>query len=176
MIHASTPPSPTDSGVVSWTGLTWSQSCWGRRFECQRNGQIVAVLERPSFWSRSFSGSTDGGRWTFRRAGFWGNRAEILDADTGRPVAQFEKDWGGPGALKFNDGHTFYLRSSGWWRPVWNLTTENGEFVLDLRPKDKSVKLQTSSSPTIDDRLCLLIMFVLFRVQQVEEDAAVIPA
>jgi len=177
MIPASSSLSSADSGVIGWTGLTWSQSCWSRRFEFQRNGQVVGVLERPSFWSSSFLGVTHGGqRWKFRRAGFWGTRTEILDADTERPVAQFEKDWGGPGALKFNDGQTFYLRSSGWWRPVWRLTTEKGDFVLDLRPRDKTVKLQASSSPTIDNQLCLLIMFVLFRVQQVEEDAAVIPA
>src|ERR1700722_18388323 len=174
MIPASTPLSTADSGVVSWTGLTWLQSGWGRRFEFQRNGQVLGVLERPNFWSSSFLGVTDGGRWKFRRAGFWGTRTEMLDADTGRPVAQFEKEWGGPGALKFYDGQTFYLRSSGWWRPVWSLTTETGEFVLDLRPRDKTVKLQASSSPTIDSRLFLLIMFVLYRVQQVEEDAAVI--
>lgn len=174
MIPASTPLSSADSGRLSWTGLTWSKSTWGRRFEFQRNGEVVGVLERPSFWSSNFLGVVDGGRWTFRRAGCWGTRAEILDADTEQPVAQFKKEWGGPGALTFTDGQTFYLMSSGWWRPVWSLTTESGEFVLDLRPRQKTVKLPASLSPTIDTRLSLLIMFVLYRAQQVEEDPAVV--
>jgi|HubBroStandDraft_6_1064221.scaffolds.fasta_scaffold1162279_1 hypothetical protein len=173
MIPASTSLTSTASGGFLSNELSWSRSCWGRSFEFHRNGQVVGVLERPSFWSSSFLGVTDGGqRWKFRKAGCWGNRAEILDADTERPVAQFKKEWGGPGALTFNDGQTFYLRSSGWWRPVWSLTTASGEPVLDLRPRDKAVQLQPSSSPTIDSRLLLLIMFVLFRVQQVEEEGA----
>jgi hypothetical protein len=173
MIPASTPLSSAASGGLLSNELTWSQSCWGRRFEFQRNGKVVGVLERPSFWSSNFLGVTDGGqRWKFRRSGCWGNRAEILDADTERPVAEFKKKWGGPGALTFSDGQTFHLRSSGWWRPVWSLTTASGEPVLDLRPRDKAVQLQASSSPTIDSRLFQLIMFVLYRVQQVEEEGA----
>jgi hypothetical protein len=88
-------------------------------------------------------------------------------------VARFRKPWGEPSELTFLDGETFYVTSSGWWRPVWSVTTANGECVVQLHRREKSIDIP-GRVPISDGRLTLLILFVWYRVLQSEEDAAAV--
>src|SRR5215475_10562908 len=84
------------------SGLTFTSS-W-RGFELNQDDQVVATLCRPNMWCSSFEASTAGENWIIRRGGFWGNRAEIVDASSGQPIATFKSAWGGKGTLAFADG------------------------------------------------------------------------
>lgn len=165
-------PASTLSAATSG-GITWSKISCGRRYELKQNGKVWGTLLRPSLWSQTFHAETSAGtsedRWTLRANGFFRRGTEILDS-TGQPVAQFTRSWGGPGTLTFTDGQTFYLKNRGWWRPVWSLTSDAGQLVLQLHMREKTVELPASG--VSGSRLSLLIVFALYRVQQAEEEAA----
>jgi len=159
---------PLSSAISS--GLTWSKiSC--RNYELTLNGEVVGTLQRPSFWSSNFLAETQHGRWTFRRGGWLGSGAQIVDSASQQPIATLKSGWGCGGTLTFADGQTFHLESRGWWRPVWSVIAEGGETLLRLHTREKSVEVLTAAAAP-DSRLSLLIMFIWYRVLQAEEDAA----
>lgn len=158
---------PSSTAVSS--GFTFSAN-W-RGFELKHDGQSVATLKRPRVWSADFIAESPSESWVIRRSGFWGNKGEILDGASQRRIATFKWGWGGKGTLTFADGETFLVLTRGCWRPVWSVTTEAGQAVLQLHTREKSVEVQEDVSlPT--DRLLVLMLFVLYRVRQAEEAAA----
>jgi hypothetical protein len=152
-------------------GLTWLKVS-SRNFELNRNGQVIGRLQRPSYWSRTFEAETQGGRWTFRRAGCLGGRSEIRDSHSDHQIADFKSAWGSRGgSLTFADGQTFHLQCNGWWRPVWSVTANTGELLVRLQRREKTVELpQTTSVP--ESHLALLVLFTWYQIMQSEEDAA----
>jgi hypothetical protein len=151
--------------------FTWSKIPHTRNYELKLDGETMGTLQRLSCWSSKFLAETRDGRWTFRRGGFLGPGAAIEDAHSEQPVATFKSSWSAGGRLIFPDGQTFHLACKGLWRPVWTVTTEDGQPVLHLRTREKTVELQTSAvAPSI--RLSLLVMFAWYCVLQAEEDAA----
>lgn len=158
---------PTSTAVPS--GFTFSAN-W-RGFELKRDGQIVATLKRPSMWSCNFVAATPSESWVIRRKGFWGNKGEIRDAGSQQLVASFKWGWGGKGTLTFAEGQTFAVATRGYWHPIWTITTDAGQPVLQLHTRKKSVEVQ-SEAKVAADRLPILMLFTLYRVRQAEEAAA----
>jgi hypothetical protein len=157
---------PLTTAVSS--GFTFSSNWSG--FELKQNDQIVATLRRPSVWSSNFLAATANEKWVIRRGGFWGNKAEIVDAASQQPIAYFKSAWGGRGTLTFADGQTFFVVTRGCWHPVWTVTTDTGQAVLQLHSRDKSVELHDIAALS-ESRLPLLVLFTLYRVRQSEEAA-----
>jgi len=171
MIPLSKPVPSAVSGGIAQAQITWSRVAYGRRHEVKQNQQVVGTLQKPSFRSTNYLADSTGGHWRFRRAGFLCSGAEILDAASEQPIAQFKSAWGNGGALTFSDGQTFLVKSSGWWRPVWIVTTESGRPVVQVRTREKTVELDGSVAAN-DGRVSLLILFALYRMLQAEEEAA----
>lgn len=152
-------------------GLTWSKIPRSRSYELKRNEEVVGTLQRPSCWSATFLAETQDGHWTFRRGGFLGAGAEIVDSASGKRIAALQSAWAGGGTLSFADGQTFHVTRKGWWRPIWSVTAENGQPVVHLHTREKTVEPLTGSAVP-NSRLSLLILFAWYRVLQAEEDAA----
>ena len=149
--------------------FTWSKVPSSRSYQLKQDNEIIGTLSRPSFWSTTFVAQTQHGRWTFRRCGFLGTGATILEAE--RPIATFKAAWSGGGLLTFSDGQTFHLECKGWWRPVWSVLGENGQAVMHLHSREKTVDLPAKAAVP-EPRLSLLVMFVWYRVLEAEQDAA----
>ncbi len=158
---------PLSTAVSS--GFTFSSS--RRGFELKQNDQIVATLRRPSVWSSNFLATAGSENWVIRRGGFWGNKAEILDAASQQPIANFKSAWGGKGTLTFADGQTFFVVTRGIWHPVWTVASDAGQPVLQLHAREKSVELHNRAALS-EGRLSLLVLFTLYRVRQAEDAAA----
>jgi hypothetical protein len=152
-------------------GLAWSKIPHSRDHALTANGQVVGALRRPSVWSSNFDAETQDGRWTFRRGGFLGTGSEIVDTASQQHIAAFKSAWGGRGTLTFADGQTFHVECKGWWRPVWTVADENGQPVLHLHTRERTVDLPAAAAVP-ESTVSLLIMFVWYRVLQAEEDAA----
>jgi hypothetical protein len=158
---------PLSSAVSG--GLSWSKLPCSQNYELRRNGHVVGTLARPSCVSSKFDAEMADGRWSFRRKGFCS--AEIVDSVSEQPIATFKSAWGGQGLLTFADGETFHVECKGWWRPVWSVVAENGQPLLHLHTREKTVEVPTTATVP-ENRLSLLIMFAWYRVLQAEEDAA----
>jgi hypothetical protein len=150
---------------------TWTKIRCNRSYELRLGSEVVGTLKRPSFWSPSFLAETQKGRWMFRRSGVLGSGAVIADSDSGESIATFRSAWGCGGVLTFADGQIFRFECRGWWHPVWSVLDANGEPVLHLHTREKTVDLP-SPHTVPDDRLSLLVVFAWYRVLQAEEDAA----
>jgi hypothetical protein len=154
-------------------GLIWSKISCSRNYELKLNNELVGRLHKPNFWSSEFEAETQAGRWIFRRGGFCGTGATIVDSVSKQPVATSRSSWGGRGTLTFTDGQTFQVGCKGWWHPVWSVFTESGQPVLHIQTREKVVDLPAGSAVT-DDRLALLIMFTWYCRLRAEEDAAAV--
>jgi hypothetical protein len=153
------------------SGLTWSKVSCNRSYELKLNDEVVGTLKRPSFWSSNFLAETQDERWMFRRGGWLGTGAQIVDLASQQAIATLTSGWGCGGTLTFADGQTFRLECRGWWRPVWSVIAEGGETLLRLHTREKAVEVLTGAAVP-SSRLSLLLMFIWYRVLQAEEDAA----
>lgn len=107
----------------------------------------------------------------FRRYGFLGSGAQIVDLASKRQIATFKSTWRGGATLNFADGQAFRLECKGVWRPVWSVTTAGHQPVLHLRTREKAVELPAGVHLE-KNRLSLLVMFAWYRFLQAEQDAA----
>lgn len=142
-----------------------------RGYELRRDNQTIGTLRQPSMWCPNYVAATRDQNWIIRRSGFWGNHAEIRDAASQQPVAAFKSAWGGKGTLVFADGQTFLSVTRGCWHPVWTVTTDTGQPVLQLHTGEKSVEID-GAVVLPESRLPLLVLFTLYRVRQAEDAAA----
>jgi hypothetical protein len=162
------PISSASSGGLLCSQMVWSRNSCG--YELKLNDEVVACLRKSSFWSSDYRAESGYGNWRFLRSGMLGNGAEILD-ESGR-VATFKAGWGGPGTITFADGQAFLVTSEGCWRRVWKVTSADGQRVLQVRTKEKTVELEQPSSVP-ENRLLMVALFIFFRMRQAEEDGAV---
>ena len=160
------------SSTVS-SGFTFSSNWNG--FEVKQNGQVVATLHRPEMWSSDFILTAPDGDRIIRRGGFWGNKGEIRDAASRQQLAVFKSGWGGKCALHFSDGQTFFVVTHGVWHPIWTVTTQTGQPVLQLHTREKSAEV-CEDCAVPPDRVSFLVLFTLYRVRQAEEAEVVAAA
>jgi len=158
---------PSSAAVSS--GFTFFEDWTG--FELRQDSRSVGKLVRRSVWSSEFEAESLHESWLIRRSGFWGSKAEIIDAASKQPVATFRSAWGGKGTLAFADGQTFHVVTRGVWHPVWTVTAETGQPILRVHTGEKSVELQDVAAIS-ESRLWLLVLFTLYRVRQSEDAAA----
>jgi hypothetical protein len=140
-----------------------------RNYELKLNGEVVGTLNRPSLWSQRFVADSQDGRWSFRRSGFCGS--EIVDTESGQQIAFCKWTWGGKGQLTFADGQTYQIGHEGFWRPVWTVSKESREIVLQLHTREKRAELPDNTTMP-DGRIALLILFTWYCVLKAEDDAA----
>jgi hypothetical protein len=155
---------------TSSSPLTWSKIPRTHNYELRRNDEVIATLHHLRGMSPHFVAESQHGRWIFRRNGFLGAGSEILDAQSQLQIASFKAAWSGGGVLSFSDGQVFRLECQGLWHPVWTMTSPDGEAVLRLHSREKTVEVFAAQVP--EDRLSLLTLFTWCRVQQAHEDAA----
>ena len=160
------------------SGFSWSKLARSGGFEVKLNGSVVGVLRRMSLWSSNYQATTSEGTFKLQRRGWGGTKSEIVESVSQQPIARFESGWRRRSTLTFADGQQFQIERNGCWHPRWSITAEGGEPILSVDPRrrtgDTPIATQVKNS-----RLALLIMFLLYRIHQAEEDAsvaAVVPA
>lgn len=152
-------------------GLAWSKASHKRGYELKRNGEVVGSLRRPSCWSSELQAESHHGSWKFRRTGFFRTGTEIVESSSNTRIATLKPNWSGGGTLIFSDGQTFRLTSKGFWRPVWTLLADDGQPVLSIDSRGKTVELPKELH-LHEDRLILLVIFAWHMMQRASEDAA----
>lgn len=161
--------------MIPFSSLVFSHLVWSRiphthSYQLTAKNETLATLQHLRGMSPHFVAESEYGKWIFRRNGFLGAGAEILDADSQQQIARFRASWAGGGTLTFSDGNTFHLECKGLWRPLWTMCSGDGKKLLQLHSREKTVDLMGSDLP--DRLLSLLILFAWYRILQAQEDAA----
>jgi hypothetical protein len=156
-------------------GLVWSKIPHQRGYELRRNGETVGSWQRMSCWSSEVQAESHHGNWRFRRSGFFRTSAEIIDAVSNTQIATLKPKCDGGGTLVFSDGQAFRITCKGFWRPVWTVFADNGQPVLSIHSREKTVELPNEIQVS-EDRLILLVIFAWHMMQQAAEDAASVAA
>lgn len=157
-------------------GLRWIQKGgWGRNYELQNeNGEIIATLKRPRWWSDYAEVDAPGNRWTFEHKGLMRRVIVIRSMGTGDQPATYEK-----GRLKFPDGREFLWRQNNLWGTKWVWTTEDGQPVLGFQAGGfLRYRGEMSIPPDVEDMpsVALLVFLGWYMVSQYYEDASAMSA
>jgi len=153
--------------------FNWRQLPRNRGYELTLNGEFAGSLRHPTISSTACEASTPSCNWTFLRTGFWGTGTEIVDSASRQHVATFQPAWNNRGTLIFADGQSFSLECKGIWHPTWTIKSSAGESVGWLHMREKTAEIAPGA--VLDaERQMLLVMFLLYRVLQAEEDAAIV--
>ena len=75
--------------------------------------------------------------------------------------------------LRFSDGQTLAVECKGFCHPTWTLRSQAGEAIVWLQAREKIAAVD-SQVILPDGRLRLLVLFMLYRLGQAEEDAAAV--
>jgi hypothetical protein len=122
-------------------------------------------------WSSNYEATTLGGTFKIQRKNWSGTKAEIVDVASQQQIASFDSGWRRTSTLTFSDGQRFHFERKGCWRAQWNVTTENGEPVLLLQTRERTATAPAEAKLPAN-RLSLIVLFILYRVQQAEEEGA----
>lgn len=113
--------------------MTWSRERSFDRFvlraEDSKDVRATLVHQRGSW----FMGETDGGRWSFRRAGLLRSRVVIRAVETGIDLAVLHINAGWDGALEFANGARFHWRMIHFWRHEHVILDARNQPVLKAR-------------------------------------------
>jgi hypothetical protein len=156
--------------------LRWSQTSVVRwEYELRSGEELVATLRVRGFGTLATAESGDGS-WTFKRVGFFQNRATIRAAGEEVDLAVFQNNtWKGGGDLRFAGGRTFKATTSFWTRDL-EFSTESEEPLVRFdyggvfrRSADVEVAPDARHLP----ELPLLVLFGWYLLVMLDRDAAV---
>lgn len=113
--------------------LKWQQPSMRQEFELVTRDTPVASLNFRSSFSSLGTAQSGEGSWTFKRIGFWQNKAYIRAAGSETDLAIYTRNtWQQGGTLEFADGHryvfktNFWMTRMGWW-------TETGQPLVNFQ-------------------------------------------
>jgi hypothetical protein len=157
-------------------GLTWSQvGAFSLEHELRAGETLVATLKFRSPWGTFATAESGDGCWTFKRVGFWQNRAGIRACGSDVDVAVFENNtWANGGTLHFPDGRRFKATTS-FWRTSFTFQTEGDEPLVHFRyggvfRRKADVELTPAASRV--PYVPLLVLFGWYLTVMLDQDAA----
>jgi hypothetical protein len=116
-----------DTGSI----MHWSQPHAARtEYELRSRTALLATLTVNNMFGTLATARSADGCWTFKRIGFWQNRANIRACGSDTDVAIFTNNtWDGGGTLEFLQGPAFKA-STNFWKTSFAFTTDTGEPLI----------------------------------------------
>lgn len=101
---------------VSHQPLKWSQpKALQEAYELHAGDELVATLKFRSAFGTLARAECGDGCWTFKRVGFWQNKATVRTCTGVSDLAVFKNNtWSDGGTLEFNDGRQFKATTNAW--------------------------------------------------------------
>src|SRR5580765_5683088 len=96
--------------------LKWTQpSTWKRAYLLAAGDAQAGRLEFDGMFGTLARAETGDGSWTFKRVGFWQQRASIRAQGSDHDLAVFQNNtWKHGGTLEFADGRSFRATTNFW--------------------------------------------------------------
>lgn len=95
--------------------LKWAQPSLKYHYELKFGETLAATLDFRNAWGTFATAQSGDGVWTFKRVGFWQNRATIRVEDSEQDLAEFTNStWRRGGTLEFVHGRIFKATTNFW--------------------------------------------------------------
>lgn len=155
--------------------LKWSQrSSLKREFDLHADGTLVATLKFRSMLGTFATAESGDGCWTFKRIGFWQNKATIRNCGSDTDLAVFQNNtWSSGGTLEFPDGLKARATTNLWMtKPEFR--TEGGQPLVRLDHGGMfrfSAKVVVFPAARGSEDLPLFVLFGWYLAVMLYEDA-----
>jgi hypothetical protein len=157
-------------------GLTWVQpSMTRRRFELRAGDDLVGTLNFPKLFGTLAEAESGDGAWTFKRIGFWQQKATVRVRDAETDLAVFTNNtWTGGGTLAFAHGSRFKA-TTNFWRSNYQFQTETEQSLVRFASRGvfrQSAEVEAMPEALRLPELPLLVLFGWYLVVMLHADAA----
>jgi len=162
---------------ISHRHLRWVQpKALQETYELRDGDNLVATLKfRSSFGTLARAESGDG-CWTFKRVGFWQNKATVRICDRETDLAIFKNNtWNDGGTLEFADGRQFKATTNSW-NTRFEFQTTAEEPLLSLKYEGVfrlSATLEVLPLASAMVELPLLVLFGWYLAVMLYHDSSV---
>lgn len=161
-------------------GLRWSQSSalkLKEESELRAGADLGGTLKLRSMLGTLATAESADGCWTFKRVGFFQNRATIRARGSERDVAVFKNNtWTAGGTLEFPDGPTFRA-TTNFWLTSLEFRTDTDEPLVRLKYGGffrRSADVEISSQARAVVQLPLLVLFGWYLLVMLDRDAGAV--
>lgn len=160
--------------------LKWTQVGPHMKYELRSSDNLVATLNFRNDWGTMAAAENADGAWTFKRVGFWQNRASIRLVGSEQDLAIFANNtWSSGGTLEFTSGAS-YKASTNFWstRMEWK-TGELDEPLIAFHIGGffkQSAEVEIDPAAASLPELPLLILFGWYLIIMLHRDSAAVAA
>lgn len=119
---------------VAQQPLQWMQpSLLKEAYELRTGEALVATLNFRSSWGTLATAQSADGCWTFKRTGFWQNKASVRVCGMETDLAVFQNNtWSNGGTLTFSDERHFKA-TTNFWMTNYEFRTEADEPLVRFK-------------------------------------------
>lgn len=156
--------------------LKWVQPSMKMEYELMTGETLAATLNFRSSWGTLAFATSGDGEWTFKRVGFWQNRASIRMVNSEEDVAVFTNNtWKRGGTLEFADGRRFKATTNVWMTQMeWQTEDEQPLVAFKIGGFFKqSAEVEIMPIATRLSELPILVLFGWYLILMMHRDAAV---
>lgn len=131
--------------------LTWQKKFFSSCYNFFSNGITVGFL-KENVWGQSSEGVIDGKHYTIKSKGFFGQKATVINTETGMPEASITFNSWKTKAEIIVGSSIYSWQYNNVWNSTWNMVGWNGE-QLHFSSSGQQGMAQSNS----DDSLLLLL-------------------
>jgi len=155
--------------------LEWKQPTLRMEYELLTGETLAATLKFRSAWGTLAYAESGDGSWTFKRIGFWQNRASIREAGSEEDLAIFTNStWRQGGTLEFSSGGS-YRATTNFWMTRMEWQTEDEEPLITFHVGGffrQSAEVEIHARAAYLPDLPLLVLFGWYLVLMLHRDAS----
>jgi len=166
--------------AMAQASLQWAQlSMFKQHYELRAGETLIAAMEFRSAWGTLATASSADGCWTFKRVGFWQNKASIRLCEGETDLAIFQNNtWSEGGTLTFADGATFKA-TTNFWNTQLKFQTEADEPLVQFTIGGvfkASAEVEILPVAMALKELPILVLFGWYLVVMLQSDSAAVIA
>lgn len=155
--------------------LKWVQPRLKEEYQLLTAETLVATLNFRSSWGTLAFATSGDGEWTFKRIGFWENRASVRVKNSEEDLAIFTNNtWSDGGTLEFAGGKR-YKATTNFWMTRMEWKTEDEQPLVGFQIGGffkQSAEVEVLPSAARLPELPVLVLFGWYLILMLHRDAA----
>ena len=155
--------------------LKWQQPSLKMEYELLTGDTLAATLKFRSSWGTLAFAESGDGKWTFKRIGFFQNRATIrVDGSEEEAAVFFNNTWRQGGTLEFANGKRFKA-TTNFWMTKMEWQSEDEQPLADFKIGGffkHSAEVEIQPQVAALEELPLLVLFGWYLVLMLHRDTA----